>query len=79
MITSWKRAALALTLVFPLAAVGQPAFAADTPACVAPVPSTTQPGYTVLDPNWFKEDQIRCLDGSTWPLRSSRWPAATLH
>jgi hypothetical protein len=34
---------------------------------------------TVLDPNWFKEDQIRCLDGSTWPLRSSRWPAATLH
>jgi hypothetical protein len=34
---------------------------------------------TVLDPNWFKEHQIRCLDGSARPLRSSRWPAATLH
>jgi len=51
MIISWKRAALALTLVLPLAAVGQPAFAAGTPGCVAPVPSTTQPGYTVFDPD----------------------------
>src|SRR6476646_2720073 len=34
---------------------------------------------TVLDPNWFKEHQIRCLDGSARPLRSSRSPAATLH
>src|SRR6185437_12001212 len=38
MMTSWKRAALVLTLVLPLAAVGEPAFAADTPTCVAPVP-----------------------------------------
>jgi hypothetical protein len=50
MIAGWKRAAVALSLVLPFAAVGEPAFAAP-PACAAPAPSTTQPGYTVADPN----------------------------
>ncbi|GIF20166.1 dienelactone hydrolase [Actinoplanes tereljensis] len=48
MITWSKRAALAVLLALPLTAVASPASAA---ACVAPVPSTTQPGYTVFDPN----------------------------
>ncbi|GIM96485.1 alpha/beta hydrolase family protein [Paractinoplanes toevensis] len=48
MITWSKRAALAVLLALPLTAVASPAAAA---ACTAPVPSTTQPGYTVLDPN----------------------------
>src|ERR1700742_2186983 len=51
MITWSKRAALALVLVLPLAAVGRPALAADPPVCAAPVPSTTQPGYLVADPD----------------------------
>src|SRR4051794_36557495 len=48
MITRWKHALAALVLVLPLAA-GSPASAA-APTCAAPVPSTTQPGYLVLDP-----------------------------
>jgi hypothetical protein len=48
MIMGWKRAVLALLLVVP----GVPARAAATaPACTAPVPSTTQPGYLVADPD----------------------------
>jgi hypothetical protein len=48
MITRWKHALAALSLVLPFAA-GSPA-AAAAPACAAPVPSTTQPGYLVFDP-----------------------------
>ncbi|MET0423723.1 MAG: phthalyl amidase [Actinoplanes sp.] len=48
----WKRAAVALALVIPMAwatpAIGAP----PAPAvCTAPVPSTTQPGYLVADPD----------------------------
>jgi hypothetical protein len=46
MITGWKPALAALVLLVPLTA------AAQAPAtCAAPVPSTTQPGYLVADPN----------------------------
>jgi hypothetical protein len=31
--------------------VGTPALAADPPVCGPPVPSTTQPGYTIADPD----------------------------
>ncbi|WP_433383567.1 alpha/beta hydrolase family protein [Actinoplanes sp. CA-142083] len=51
MITAWTRAAVALSLVAAFAVVGTPASASSPPACVAPVPSTTQTGYTVADPN----------------------------
>jgi len=40
----------ALVLAVPLVLSGSPARAA-APACAAPAPSTTQPGYTVADPN----------------------------
>ncbi|MEU4243421.1 phthalyl amidase [Actinoplanes sp. NPDC026619] len=45
-----KRAALALIAAIPLA-IGAPARAAAPVTCAAPAPSTTQPGYLVLDPN----------------------------
>src|SRR3954447_2750773 len=48
MITRWKHALAVLALALPLAAAS-PAEAA-APACGAPVPSTTQPGYLVLEP-----------------------------
>ena len=50
MITGWKHALAALVLAVPLAVAGSPASAAPV-ACAAPVPSTTQPGYLVADPN----------------------------
>jgi hypothetical protein len=54
MITSRKLAATALVaaliLVVPLVDAGAPA-AAAAPACTAPTPSTTQPGYLVADPH----------------------------
>jgi dienelactone hydrolase len=50
MITAWKRAAVALALVPAFAMAGSPALA-DPPVCTAPVPSSTQPGYTVADPD----------------------------
>jgi pimeloyl-ACP methyl ester carboxylesterase len=50
MITGWKHALTALVLAVPLGVLGSPAEAAPA-ACTAPVPSTTQPGYLVADPN----------------------------
>jgi hypothetical protein len=50
MITGWKHALAALALALPLAVAGSPASAAPA-ACTAPVPSTTQPGYLVADPD----------------------------
>jgi hypothetical protein len=32
---------------------------------------------TIIDPNWFKEDQFRGFAGLALYLRSSRWLAAT--
>jgi hypothetical protein len=32
---------------------------------------------TIIDPNWFKEDQFRGFAGLALYLRSSRWRAAT--
>jgi hypothetical protein len=53
MIRSRKRTAMAflaaLVMAFPLVDGASPASAA-APACAAPVPSTTQPGYLVADP-----------------------------
>lgn len=43
---------IASLLVVPASpALSSPALSASAQACVAPVPSTTQPGYTVADPN----------------------------
>jgi hypothetical protein len=54
MITSRKRTGTsflaALMLVVPLVGAGSPA-AAAAPACTAPTPSSTQPGYLVADPH----------------------------
>jgi hypothetical protein len=49
MITWSKRALLTVLLVLSPVAIASPARAAAT--CAAPVPSTTQPGYLVLDPD----------------------------
>ena len=46
---SRKHLALVLAPVLLLGGIGAPATAA-APVCAAPVPSTTQPGYTVADP-----------------------------
>src|SRR5690242_14482109 len=48
MITWSKRVLLALLVALPLAGLGSPALAAT---CAAPAPSTTQPGYLVVDPD----------------------------
>jgi hypothetical protein len=50
MVKSWKHAAAALVLTFPLVGASAPA-AAAAPVCTAPAPSTTQPGYLVADPD----------------------------
>jgi dienelactone hydrolase len=50
MTTGWKSAALSLALLIPLTGPAGPASAAG-PACTAAVPSTTQPGYLVADPD----------------------------
>jgi hypothetical protein len=47
---SRKHLALVLAPVLLLGGLGAPATAAPALACAAPVPSTTQPGYTVADP-----------------------------
>src|SRR2546423_11839625 len=47
---SFMRTAVAAVLVS-AAVVGPSGPAAAAPSCAAPVPSTTQPGYTVADPN----------------------------
>ncbi|WP_250036470.1 alpha/beta hydrolase family protein [Paractinoplanes maris] len=65
----WSRAAVALSLLVPLAAAPGPVnAAAAAPACTAPAPSTTQPGYLVADPDCD-------LDGTPF----TALPGATVH
>lgn len=65
MITRWKYALASAVLLLPFLTAG-PASAA--PACAAPVPSTTQPGYQVFDPGCD-------LDGSPF----TALPGARIH